>query len=100
MRTVEWSREAQANLDSIITYLENEWKWTEKEVRNFSERLEKQLPVILETPGVYKNSLRKPGLRECQITKHNTLFYTYDDQTLYIVTVFDNRQDPERLEKK
>jgi plasmid stabilization system protein ParE len=95
MRRIEWSLEARSNLDNIITYLENEW--TEKEVRNFSERLEKQLSLLLQTPEVYKKSLRKEGLRECQVTNHNTLFYTYDDEKLYIVTIFDNRQDPQKL---
>ncbi len=57
MRRIEWSLEARSNLDNIITYLENEW--TEKEVRNFSERLEKQLSFLLQTPEVYKKSLRK-----------------------------------------
>ena len=75
--------------------MENEW--SEKEVIYFSERLEKQLAIILLTPEVYKNSLRQDGLRECQITNHNTLFYTYDDAKVYIVTVFDNRQDPKKL---
>ena len=94
-RKLEWSLEAQANLNNIITYLENEW--TAKEIRYFSERLEKQLSVILQTPEIYKTSSRKLGLRECQITNHNTLFYTYDDEKLYIVAIFDNRQDPQKL---
>lgn len=95
MRSIKWSLEARANLDNIITYLETEW--TEKEVRNFSERLESQLLLIGRTPDIYKKSLRKEGLRECQVTPHNTLFYTYDDEKLYIVTIYDNRQDPLKL---
>ena len=97
IRKVEWSLEAQINLNNIITYLEKEW--TEKEIRYFSERLDKQLSTILLTPDIYKKSSRKTGLRECQITNHNTIFYTYDDEKLYIVTVFDNRQDPGQLIK-
>jgi hypothetical protein len=65
-----------------------------KRSKEFSERLEKVLQQILITPGINKYSLRRPGLRECQITKHNTLFYNYDEDHLYIVTIFDNRQDP------
>lgn len=95
MRRIEWSLEAQANLNDIMTYLESEW--TEMEVSYFSERLDKQLLIILQTPEIYKKSLRKTGLRECQITHHNTLFYTYDNERLYIVTVFDNRQYPDNL---
>ena len=95
MRRIEWSLEAQTNLNIIISYLEDEW--TESELRNFSERLETQLLIIQQTPAIYKKSLRKEGLRECLVTKHSTLFYSYDDDKLYIVTIFDNRQDPEKL---
>ncbi len=95
MRRVEWSLEARYNLSAIMGYLESEW--TEKEVRHFSERLEKQLLSICESPEMYKKSLRKTGLWECQITSHNTLVYSYDDATLYVVTIFDNRQNPEKL---
>lgn len=95
MRLVEWSLEAQANLNSVLMYLENEW--TEKEVRYFSERIDKQLLTILEAPEICKKSSRIKGLREYQVTKHNTLFYTYDDEKLYIVTIFDNRQDTEKI---
>ena len=96
MRRIEWSLEAQTNLNNVIAFLENEW--TEKELRNFSKRLETQLLIIQQTPEIYKNSLRKEGLRECLVTKHSTLFYSYDDEKLHIVTIFDNRQDPEKLE--
>ncbi len=95
IKRVEWSLEARANLNNIMTYLENEW--TEKEVVYFSERLEKQLSLLSQTPEICKRSLRKTGLRECQVTNYNTLFYTYDDDKLYIVTIFDNRQDPKKL---
>ena len=95
IRKAEWSLEAQTNLNNIIVYLETEW--TEKELRHFSERLEKQLLIISRTPEVYKKSLRSANLRECQITPHNTLFYTYDDERLYIAMIFDNRQDPQKL---
>jgi len=95
VRKTEWSLEAQTNLNTIVTYLENEW--TEKEVRHFSERLEEQLSILSRTPEVYKKSLRKASLRECQITPHNTLFYSHDDERLYIAMIFDNRQDPDKL---
>lgn len=95
MRKIEWSLEAQINLNNIIAYLEDEW--TEKEVRYFSERLEKQLSILRQTPEIYKQSIRRAGLRECQVTHHNTVFYSFDDESVYIVTIFDNRQDPQKL---
>jgi len=95
MRKIEWSLEASSNLDSIVDYLEK--KWTEKELQTFRNRLKKQLSLIAESPELYKLSSRRQGLRECQITRHNTLFYKHDDDSLYIVAIFDNRQNPDKL---
>lgn len=57
MRKIEWSLEAQSHLNNIVTYLENEW--TEKEIRYFSERLDKQLSVIVQTPDITNNLQEK-----------------------------------------
>ncbi len=31
--------------------------------------------------------------------RHSTLYYRYDNSTIYIVTLFDNRQNPKRIKK-
>jgi len=97
MRAIYWSSEASENLDQIVSYLLRDW--SEKELTNFFIRLEKQLSIITMKPELYKKSIRKAGLHECQITNHNTLFYTFDAATVYIITVFDNRQNPSGLSK-
>jgi plasmid stabilization system protein ParE len=97
VRQVQWSLEAQENLDKITAYLEN--NWTNKELEYFFTRLEDQLAIISENPELYKKSSRINGLYECQVTVHNTLFYTFNNTTILIVTVFDNRQNPDKLSK-
>lgn len=39
-----WSEEADFNLDSIIKYLQS--NWTEKELKNFSVKLDEQISLI------------------------------------------------------
>ncbi|MBW8049284.1 MAG: type II toxin-antitoxin system RelE/ParE family toxin [Cytophagales bacterium] len=92
---VIWSLEAEWNLRNIINYLTEEW--TEKEIRNFAVRLEKKLSILVENPRLCRKSERLKGTRECFLGKYNTLFYTHDNKNLNIITIWDNRQDPEKL---
>ena len=92
---IEWSIEAKTNLINIIHYLEK--NWTPKEVQFFSRRLNVQLSILVKTPAIYKKSDKLHGAHECVLTKQNTLFYTFDEDKLYILSVWDNRQDAAKL---
>ena len=95
---ISWSEEADANLAEIISYLQK--NWTDRELKKFSKILEEKINLISEYPLLYKQSERLLGTRECVITKHNTLFYIVDKGSIYIVSIWDNRQHPEKLNKK
>jgi plasmid stabilization system protein ParE len=90
-----WSDEAKESLARTLAYLEE--NWTEKELTSFSKILEKQLNIVSHKPRTYKKSERLLGTRECLLTKHNSLFYVADKDTLHIVTLLDNRQEPQKL---
>ncbi len=92
---VEWSEEAVVRLQITIKYLQE--NWTIKELRKFFKKLDKQIEIISKTPSIYKTSKRLRGTRECIVTKQNTLFYVFDENKLYIVTFWDNRQNPQKL---
>jgi plasmid stabilization system protein ParE len=94
---VSWSKEAREDLIKAIAYLEE--NWTEKEIRKFTSKLEEQINIISLQPKTYKKSKRLLGTYECLVTKHNSLFYTYNETSLFIVTVWYNRQEPVRLQR-
>lgn len=93
--SIEWSQEAIQNLQKVIHYLEE--RWTDKEVKKFSKKLEEQLTIISKNPRIYKKSARLINTRECLITKHNSIFYVFTEDVIYIVTLWDNRQYPKKL---
>ncbi|MGP8213954.1 MAG: type II toxin-antitoxin system RelE/ParE family toxin [Bacteroidia bacterium] len=95
---VVWSNEAKESLKKIITYLEE--NWTRRELSSFARILEKQLSIISNKPKCYKKSERLLGTRECLLTKHNSLFYTFDNENVFVVTLWDNRQEPGKLRGK
>jgi plasmid stabilization system protein ParE len=92
---IVWSKRAYNNLAKIIRYLEE--NWTEKEIGKFAGELDRSIEIIKKNPLTFHSSNRKPSLRKVVITKHNTLYYKIEGQTIKLVTVFDTRQDPKKI---
>ena len=92
---IYWTEEAKEGLDEIIAYLEEHW--TERQLRNFFLRLNECISNITKSPSSQKDSLRKPGTKEYQHSAQTTIFYCYDQNGIYILKVWSNRQDPGKL---
>lgn len=93
-----WSDEAVNNLRDIIDYLEN--RWTKREIKKFAQLLDKQLKLIKENPLLFAESDKSNGLRKSVISKQTTIFYRIIGFEIRIVTLFDNRQNPNKLINK
>jgi len=91
---VIWSAEALENLEKIITYLEK--NWSEKEIKKFVKKLEKQISLIKKQPLSFPKS-QLVEIRKSVLSKQITIFYKTSGDTIYIITIFDNRQNPEKL---
>ena len=48
---LEWTNEAERNLDNIFNYLEV--MWTEREISNFARKLESDLKIIADYPDAF-----------------------------------------------
>ena len=92
---VEWTLEAEKQLDDIIEYLES--KWTGREIRNFFRKLEKALEVISTKPLHQKKSERRQGTYEYQLSPQTTIFYSFDKSVATILVLWLNRMNPEDL---
>ena len=96
-RTIKLSKRAAKNLDKLLEYLENEW--TVKVRDEFINRLDNSLKIIAKNPDSFPNSDFIKGLHKCVITKQTTLYYRFDKKHIYVITIFDNRQNPKKLSK-
>ena len=92
---IEWTLEAEKQLDDIIEYLES--NWTDREIRNFFRKLEKALKVISNKPLQQKISERKEGAYEYQLSPQTTLFYSFDKTTATILVLWLNKMNPTNL---
>lgn len=90
-----WSDEAISNLENILDYLER--KWTEREVNRFKVLLSRLLEVIQNNPEIFPQSGVQPLLRKAVLSKQTSIYYLVRNENIYLVYLFDNRMNPERL---
>jgi plasmid stabilization system protein ParE len=90
-----WTNEAINNLESILNYLSN--NWTQREIENFKNRLSKQIRLIQQNPYLFPISHYNYRLRKAVLSKQVTIFYELSGQIIYLVYLFNNQQDIERI---
>ena len=91
---VIWTKEANENLSKVIKYLEE--NWTEKEIKKFLTKLYKHISLIQTQPDSFPKA-NNYNVRRSVVTKQITLYYSISQETLFIVSIFDNRQNPKKL---
>lgn len=73
--------------------------WSLKVKNDFIKKLDKGIERIKNHPEGFPESEKEKGLRRCVITKQTTLYYRFDSENIYVITVFDTRQHPDKLQK-
>jgi plasmid stabilization system protein ParE len=93
-KTIVWNNKASIQFNAVIEYLETEWG--EKVTKSFVVRTYQIIEILAQYPEI--GTLENPDkrIRAFVITKHNTLFYRVDNDKLYLLNFFDNRQHPQR----
>ncbi|HOY38503.1 MAG: type II toxin-antitoxin system RelE/ParE family toxin [Bacteroidales bacterium] len=94
---VVWSLEAVENLEAIIHWLEI--NWSEKEIKKFLIKLEKQIQIIQSQPLSFPRS-QVIAARKSVLSKHLTIYYSYTKECIYVLSIFDNRQALDKLSTK
>jgi len=94
-RQIVLSKIAEKKLDNLFEYFES--NWTEGVKLRFISKLENSIQIIQQNPETFPKSAIRQGLHKCVISRQTTMYYTFDDTVVYILTIFDNRQDPEKL---
>jgi plasmid stabilization system protein ParE len=97
-REIRLSKRASLKLDKLLIFLEEEWSLKAK--KDFLFKLDASLVNIQKLPASFPESKKIPGLRKCVVTRQTSIFYKYSDSTIYIVSLFDNRQNPKSLVKE
>lgn len=95
MLNVYLSPLADRKLALLLDYLESEWS---KNVRDqFLEKILTSFRRVAHHPESCSESKEFPNLYKCVVTEQTSYFYRINSNEIEIITVIDNRQDPESV---
>ncbi len=86
---------ARADLDNVLAYLAENWGVFVLE--NFLALYEAKIAVIAEWPARYPFINIPKRLRKAVLTRHNIILYREEAEQVTIISIFDTRQDPEKI---
>ncbi|BFM43298.1 hypothetical protein CFS9_19390 [Flavobacterium sp. CFS9] len=94
---VNFSKTAERNLDGILKFIEA--RWSEKSKKLFIIKFEKAISIVSMNPEIFPKSSVNKKYRKCVITKQSSLLYSYSANEIRVHTIFDTRQDPNKIKK-
>ncbi|MEH6657649.1 type II toxin-antitoxin system RelE/ParE family toxin [Leeuwenhoekiella marinoflava] len=97
-RKVVISKTVERKLEKLFEYLIKEWSLKVK--KDFVEKLDSSIEIIKNQPEIFPESKKGKSLRKCVVTKQTTIYYRYNSKRINIVTLFDTRQDPNKLDQE
>lgn len=92
-----WSDASLNNLKSIIEYLQN--NWTEREIKKFAQLLDNRISFLTSNPYSFPATNHPMKLRKIVISKQISIFYQPFENHVRIVSLFDNRRNPAKINK-
>lgn len=97
MRTIEITDNAKKNIADVTNYLIS--NWSIQVAKKFSQKLNKTVKLIQNQPEIFPVTVKKRGLRKCVVTKQSTLYYFFDINQVVVISLFDTRQNPNKINK-
>jgi plasmid stabilization system protein ParE len=91
---IVYSGAAEKQLNALIAYLEIEW--SERVADSFLTVFNDKLDLLRLNPKLGRPLDRDSSIRKVTLTKHNLLYYTFDSTRVFLLTIFDTRQDPDK----
>ena len=95
-KTVILTPRAEKNYEHITDYVFN--KWGVLATNRFMSRFQEVCALIAFRPEIYPFAHKNKQVRKCVVTKHNTVYFIERENTITILTIFDTRQNPDKLD--
>ena len=89
---------AERQLELLLEYLESEW--SRKSRTTFLEKIKKSFKSISLQPKSCPESTEFPNLFKCVVTKQTYFYYRIIENEIEIISIKDNRQDPDKTEEE
>ena len=89
---------ASFKLERLLNHIEENWSRSSRD--RFLSKLNSVIETIKQNPEICQKSETRPELRRAVVTKQSSLLYQIQKETIFVVTIFDNRQDQDKLDKE
>jgi plasmid stabilization system protein ParE len=86
---------AKEDLEFIASYLQNQF--SNKAKIDFLVKLSEKILLIESMPFMYPASIKNPRVRRCIIHKNISCFYEVSDTHIFILSLNDNRINPDSI---
>lgn len=96
-REIIFSKNAEKTLIDLLEYLE--LKWSIKVRDKFISKLDKSIYLIQNEPGIFPKSQINKEQYRCVLSKQTTIYYKYNSKQIRILSLFDTRQNPTKINK-
>jgi plasmid stabilization system protein ParE len=90
------AKEAEQNYFQICNYILD--KFSEKEVAEFDKKLTQKLLLLSVSPFIFPIVAEKQSIRKCLISNLTVVYYTIEKDKVYVLHLFDGRQNPEKIQ--
>jgi plasmid stabilization system protein ParE len=97
MNRIVFSKRSKIQLETLLEYLEFKFSIVIKE--KFISNLDKSIKIILKNPDTFQISEINGKYRKCVISKQTTLYYRQNSDEIRILSLFDTRQNPNKISK-
>ena len=97
MRKIIFSRRSKLQLEELIEYLEYRFSLVTKE--KFVATLDSFVVLTQKDPKIFPKSEANKKISKCVISKQTTLYYSFNNQEIRLLSFFDTRQDPTKIKK-
>jgi plasmid stabilization system protein ParE len=87
-----WTEKAENNLNQIFDYLSG--KWSILTAIEFTYKVDYVIDLLKELPLIGIKSERDKQVRMILITTYNYLYYKIEGDKIYLLSIFETRQDP------
>lgn len=89
---------AARKLELLLVYLET--NWSKKARDKFLEKLLKAFQRVAEYPKSCPESQEFANLFRCTVTRQTSFYYRIKANEIEIITITDNRQDPDSIREE
>lgn len=86
---------AEFKLGLLVEYLHVEWGDSSK--KKFLKKLKSSINRISNFPESNQKSEELGGIYKCIVSRQTSLFYRIYNSEIEIITIIDNRQDPDSI---